>query len=153
MKKRTKNAFGIIELIIVVLFLGFFAVIAVPRLNLAAVSKNKAQTVAAKIVNDLRLARRLAISDAANNAAGFGLSMIGGPDYNGYEIKNLNTLVTQFSHSIDPEVSCKGGSNFEFGPLGNLKAGSGTELYVEAEGISLFISVTPATGTVKCTEN
>lgn len=153
MKLKNYNAFGIFEVIIILIFLGVFAVMAVPRLNIAAISKNKAQTTARKIVTDLRLTRRLAISDAANNASGFSLSMIGGPHYTGYEIINLNTLATVDSYNIEPAVSCKGFSNFEFGTLGNLKNGSGTELYVEVEGKSLIINIIPATGRVKCVEN
>jgi len=135
------------------MFLGIFAAIAVPRFNRAAVLKNKAETTARKIVADLRRTRRLAISDAANNTMGFSLSMIGGPNYTGYEIIDLNTSVTVDSHNIDPEVSCKGYSIFEFGPLGNLKEGSGTELYVDGGGKSFTINVIRATGMVKCSEN
>ena len=65
-----KAAFSLVELILIVAFIGIFAVIAVPRLNFAIISKQKADTVARKIVTDLRLTRRLAISDAANNTIG-----------------------------------------------------------------------------------
>lgn len=150
---KKDKAFSFVEVIIIVLFLGVFAAIAVPRLNRAAISKNKAQAVARKIVADLRLTRRLAISNAANNTMGFGISMVGGPYYTGYAIINLNTSVTVDSHNIDPAVSCNGYSNFEFGPLGNLKEGSGTELYVDGGGQSLTITIIPATGMIKCTKN
>ena len=155
MKLKNDKAFGIVEVIVIVIFLGIFAFIAVPRLNLAAISKNKAQTSAKKIVTDLRRTRRLAISNAATNTIGFELKMVGPVPYTSYEIENIDTHATIASHTLNSDVSIDTptGIRFMFGPLGNLKNGSGIELYVEVEGKSLFISIIPATGIVKCIEN
>jgi len=150
---RCKTAFTLAELILMVLFVGIFAVVAVPRLNFSAVSRNKADTATGKIVTDLRRTRRLAISDAANNTAGFALNMTGAGPYTGYEIKNLDTDATVDSHIIDSAISCTGGSTFEFGPLGNLLTGSDTQLTVSASGKTFTITITTATGMAKCTEN
>ena len=138
---------------VIVIFLGIIAMIAVPRLNFSATSKQKADTIARKIVTDLRRTRRLAISDAANNIAGFALNMTGGSPYSGCEIENLQTSGTVDSYAIDENISCTGGDTFQFGPLGNLKPGSDTQLAVSASGKIFTITITPATGTVKCTEN
>ena len=122
-KKYQKAAFSFVELIIIVLILGIFALIAVPRFNYALISKQKAETTARKIITDLRLTRRLAISDAANNVKGFELKMVG----NTFELENVNTHTTVSSFPIDSDVTviCPTGSRFIFGPLGNLKPGSG----------------------------
>ena len=82
-----KGAFTLVELILIVLFVGICAFIAVPRMNISAVSKQKADYLAGKIVTDLRRTRRLAISDAANNTDGFALNMTGSSPYTGYEIE------------------------------------------------------------------
>jgi Tfp pilus assembly protein FimT len=152
---RQKKAVTLIELVLIVLFLGIFAAIAVPRLNFSAILKQKADTIARKIVTDLRRARRLAISDAATNTDGFALNMTGSAPYSGYEIVNLNTstTITNGTFSIDSAISCTGGDEFQFGPLGNLKAGSDTQLTVEAERKTFTITIISATGTVKCVEN
>jgi len=154
-KKRT--AFSLVELIIIVMWVGILAAIAVPRLNFAIISKQKAEALTGKIITDLRLTRRLAISDAANNTIGFELKMVGSAPYAAYEIENCDTLETVASHTIysGVNVKCPGGSEsrFSFGPLGNLQAGSGTKLNVSAEGRSFKITVNPATGTVICVEN
>ncbi len=142
-----------VEAIIAALLVGIIAMITVPRLNFAAIPKQKAHCTARKIVTDLRRTRRLAISDAANNTEGFRLRMLGGPGYTAYEIVNLNTSVMVDSHTIDSDVSCTGGTTFDFGPLGNLKTGSGTELIVGAEGKHITITIITATGAVQCVDN
>jgi len=139
--------------VVIVVFLGIIAAIAVPRLNFSATSKQKADTIARKIVTDLRRTRSLAISDAANNTAGFALNMTASEPYISYEIENLDTSETVDSHTIDSDINCTGGAMFQFGPLGNLKVGSDTQLTVSASGKTFTISITAATGMVKCTEN
>jgi len=151
---QRKTAFSLVELFIVVMFLGILAVIAVPRLNFAIISKQKADTVARKMVTDLRRTRGLAISDAANNSKGYELKMVGSVPYNGYEIENMDTHETVDSHTTgNVTISCPTGHRFKFGPLGELKSGSGTELTVSAEGRSFTITIIPATGMIKCVEN
>ena len=149
--KYQRTAFTLVELIIIVTFLSIFAFIAVPRFNFALISKQKADALAHKIVTDLRLTRRLAISDAVNNDKGFELKMIA----NTFEIENVDTNATVSSYPIDSDVSvvCPTGSRFIFGPLGNLEPGSGTAINVSAEGKSFSITFIAATGTIKCVEN
>jgi type II secretory pathway pseudopilin PulG len=150
-----KKAFTIVELLLIVLFLGIFAVIAVPRLRFATLYGKQADTVARKIVTDLRRTRTLAISDAANNTYGFALNMTGSGPYTGYEIVNLkppSAIVD--SHIIDSDIiSCTGGAAFQFGPLGNLTTGIDSQLTVSAGGKSFIITVISATGAVKYQEN
>jgi len=150
---KTRSAYSLVELIIVVIFLGVLAALAVPRLNFSAVSKQKADTIAWKIVTDLRRTRYLAISNAAINTAGFALNMTGSTPYTGYQIQNLDTLETLDSQSIDSDINCTGGSRFKFGPLGNLLTGSDNRLTVSAAGKTFTLNITAATGMIKCTEN
>ena len=153
-KKRT--AFSLVELIIIVMWVGILAAIAVPRFNYAIISKQKADTVARKIVTDLRLTRRLAISDAANNTQGYKLQMVVPSPYASYKIIDCSpppTTVDSLTIDSDVSVTCPVQSNFIFGPLGNLKVGSGTEITVSAGGKSFTITFIAATGAVKCVEN
>ncbi|HPS54510.1 MAG TPA: prepilin-type N-terminal cleavage/methylation domain-containing protein [Sedimentisphaerales bacterium] len=150
---KGKKGFTLVELVMVVLFLGICAYVAVPRLSLAIIFKQKADSLAGKIVTDFRRTRRLAISDAANNTAGFALKMTGSSPYTGYKIENLNTAETVDSWTIDPSIACTGGDEFKFGTLGNLLTGSDTELSISADGRIFTINITAATGMVKCTEN
>jgi Tfp pilus assembly protein FimT len=150
---KTKNGYSLTELIIIVIFLGVLAAIVVPRFNFAIIAKQKADCLARKIVTDLRRARSLAISNAADNSDGFALYMTGPGPYTGYQIVDLNDLSEVDSYSIDSDVNCTGGSEFQFGYLGNLKTGSDTQLTVYAEGKTLTIDIVPATGMVKCSED
>ncbi len=146
---RNRAAFTVVELIVVVMLVGVMAAIAVPRFSFALITKQKAGTTARKIVTDLRRTRRLAISDAANNAKGFEMTMLGAS----YEIENLDTHATVDSHTIDSRVICTGGGKFTFGPLGNLTNSGSSDLIVAAGGRSYTITVTIATGAVRCVEN
>lgn len=148
---KKREAFTLVEVFIIVMFLGILAAIAVPRLNLAVIIAQKADTVAGKIVTGLRRARILAISNAADNTDGFALNMTGSEPYSGYEIVNLKTSTTILNgtFSIDSNISCTGGATFEFGPLGNLKDGSDTQLVITAAGKTFTITIISATGTIK----
>jgi len=152
---KNETGYSLVELIIIVIFVGIFAAIAVPRFNFAVISGQKADTVARKIVTDLRRTRTLAISDAASNTKGYELKMVGSVPYNRYEIENIDTHATVDSHTMDSgiTISCTDGHRFRFGPLGNLKSGSGSELIVSAGGKSYTVTIIPATGTVKCVED
>ena len=150
--RKSVQAYSLVELILVVLFVGIFAALAVPRINFAIIRKQKADTVARKIVTDLRRTRTLAISDAANNSKGFEFNMIDSEPYSGYEIENDDTGTVIDSHTIDSDVSCTGGKKFTFGPLGNLSGGD-TQIDVSAEGRSFTITITAPTGMVTCIEN
>jgi len=146
---KKKKAHTIVELIVIVAILGALAFIAIPRLRFAALYRKQADTVARKIVTDLRRTRRLAISDAATNTDGFALNIIGST----YQIVDGDeTPIPNGTFSIDPKITCSGGTSFQFGPLGNL-TGSDSQLIISAEGKIFTISITPATGMIQCTEN
>ena len=153
MVQSVKRAgFTLTEAILVVLFLGIFSAIAIPKLNQAVVSKYKAEAEAKKIVTCLRRVRGLAISSAVTNTDGFALKFLNNP-FTSYEIVNLNTAEVVDSYNIDPKVNITGTADqFEFGPLGNLTS-TYTQISVSAEGKSYTITIITATGMVKCTES
>jgi Tfp pilus assembly protein PilE len=148
-----RNGFSIVETLMVVVFIGILAFITVPKLNLAVISRYKADATAKKIVTDFRRVRGLAISNAANNTLGFSLRLLGPGPYTGYEIVNLDTAATVDSHTIDPQVAVTGTANeFDFGPLGNLTS-TYTQITVSAEGKTFTITIIRATGAIKCVES
>jgi Tfp pilus assembly protein FimT len=150
---KTRQGYSLVELVVIVLILAALAFVAVPRLQFGALHRQQADTVARKIATDLRLTRTLAITDAVTNTDGFALNMIGSSPFTGYQIVDLSDSSVIDSHTIDSVISCTGGGKFEFGPLGNLKDGSDTQLSVSAEEKTFTITVVTATGTVKLVEN
>ena len=149
---KLHKAYSLAELIIVILFIGILAAVSVPRIDFAIASKQKVDTVARRIVTDLRRTRNLAIADAANNSKGFEMQMTGSQPYSGYEIENLDTHEIVDSLTIDSNISCTGSLKFKFGPMGNLIT-SNSQLDVAAQGRSFTITIITATGMVKCVEN
>jgi len=148
---RNRTAFTLLELILMVSILGILLSIAVPRLKFDTLARYKADTVARKIVTDLRRTRSLAIGDAATNTDGYRLEFTGSSPYSNYRIVNEKTsgVVETFSISSGVSVTTSGGAIFKFGPLGNILQG-GTKITVSAEGRIFGITVVNATGTIKC---
>lgn len=151
--KHTRKAYTLAEMVIVSVIIGIMASIAIPRLNLAAIYKQTADTVARKLVTDLRRTRMMAIANASSNTSGYELKMLGSSPYSSYEINNLDTSATVDTHTVDSNIDCTGGSSFQFGPFGNLLGGSDTQLTVGSSGRSFTITITSATGMAKCVEN
>lgn len=142
-----RAGYSLAEVIIVVMILGAFALVAVPRLDLGAMYHQQAYTVAKTITTDLRRTRTLAIVNAANNTTGFSLRISG----SGYSILNDSNSATVDSQTIDSHITCAGDTQFLFGTLGSLRSGSGTSLTVSSQGKTYTISIISATGIVKCT--
>jgi type II secretory pathway pseudopilin PulG len=151
---RQKTAFTLVEVILVVLFLGIVAVIAIPRISYSGSSRQKADGVARKIITDLRRTRMLAISNAATNTTGFTLKMTGSAPYSGYQIVDDSNGTVVDSQTIDSRVSCicLATTQFGFGPLGNKRTG-GPFIRVSAQGRTYTITFTNATGMVRCTKS
>jgi Tfp pilus assembly protein FimT len=147
---KKKNAHTLVELIIIVVILAAMVFMAVPRLRFTAMYRKQADTVARKIVTDLRRTRQLAISNAATNPNGFALNRSGLT----YQIVDGNgTPIPNGTFTVDSKITLSGGTNFQFGPLGNLTVYDSNQLTVSANGKIFTISITPATGMTQCAEN
>lgn len=142
------GAHTLLEVITVVLIISVLTCIAVPRLNLAALSGARVDHTIRRIATDFRRARSQAILEAARNPVGYGLVMSGAGHCRGYRIINLLDGAVIAEHALPAGVQCRGGQRFEFGPLGNLRAASGTQLTVFTEGKTYSLRLVPATGAV-----
>lgn len=148
---KKRNGHTLIEVIVIVVILGALAFVAIPTLRYSVLYRKQVDAAARRIVTDLRRARRLAICEAATNTDGFALNRSG----SSFAIVDLSddTTVPNSTFSLDAHISCLGGTSFRFGPLGNLKTDSDSQLTVSSQGKSFIIDIIPATGIVKCAEN
>jgi len=145
----TRAGHTLIECITVVLIVSVLALIAVPRLNLGAVWGAHTDAAARRLATDLRRTRMHAIAHAADKPTGFALVISGAGPYGGYQIIDLHNSALIASCNFPVDVRCSGGRRFEFGPLGNLKEGSDTQVRVTSESRACRLQVVPATGMVK----
>ncbi|MBN1506212.1 MAG: type II secretion system protein [Sedimentisphaerales bacterium] len=139
----------LVECITVVLILSILALVAVPRLPLGAVWGARTDATIRQLATDLRRTRMQAIAEAVGKPAGFALVMTGASPYRSYQIVDLEDSAAVADRDIAPDVQCTGGQRFEFGPLGNLKEGSDTQLRISSERRAYQLQITPATGTVR----
>lgn len=153
MIKANSKGFSLVELIIAVVFVSVLAAIAVPRMNFSLTTAKGAEALAKKIATDLRRTRQLAISQAATNTAGYQLRFNGSSPYSSYDIVNLKSSSVVDSFDIDSDISCSSGSNFRFGPMGNLLSGSDNTIVITGSSVTVTVTVTSATGMVKCTQS
>jgi type II secretory pathway pseudopilin PulG len=140
----------LVEVIVIVSLLAILAVVAIPRLQWGAVTNTTAEATARKLLTDLRRARSHAILHAANIPEGCALRMTGSSPYDRYEIVELDGSRVIDEHELSTAVRCTGGRLFEFGPLGQLKDGSDTQLAVSGDGKTFTVTVVPSTGMVTC---
>jgi Tfp pilus assembly protein FimT len=147
---KKRNAHTLVELIIIVVILAAMVFIAVPRLRFAALYRKQADTVARKIVTDLRRTRQLAIANAATDPNGYALNR---SDSSFQIVDGSGAPIPNGSFTVDSKITLSGGTNFQFGPLGNLTVYDSNQLTVSANGKFFTISITPATGMIQCSEN
>jgi len=149
---KPKDAFSLIELVLVAALLGVIAMIAIPRIGGGAADRLAATTTAREIASDMRLARSLAIANAGTNPLGYAVQMTGGSPYSGYRIVNLTTSATVSTKTVAAAVVCTGDGEFRFSALGSLSGGSGTALSVSADGRQYALTLAPATASVTIQE-
>lgn len=149
-----KNGFTLIEAVLVVLILGVMTAVALPRLQFAAIHQSEARGEAQRLVADLRRVRSMALRDAATNSKGYEVVMDNAGVTAGYSVDDLDSHDTLDTHTFKGNVTVTAGTDkYDFGPLGNLTKGQGTEITVASDGVSLTISFVATTGAVILTEN
>jgi prepilin-type N-terminal cleavage/methylation domain-containing protein len=148
---KSHRGYTLVELIVVVTITAAMAVVAIPRFSFRLVSRTKAEASAYKLIADLRLARSMAIRDAATNDKGYEVDLASTT----YTIVNTKTNTTVASHTFTSGVTVAwvGSSKFVFEPLGDLKSGSGTQITLSAGGRTCTLTFVPATGDIKCAKS
>jgi len=147
--RRAGAGVTLIELLAVVVVLGLVAAIALPRLANADLWMAKGEAGVRKVVATARLARRMAIENAATNASGYTLICTQGT----YRILNMSNL------TYGEEISLADGWQFDrsdyvvaFTPYGGaIKGGGLSDNMIIGNGEKQWaVHFEPATGHVWC---
>lgn len=140
-----KKGFTLVEAMIVIALLGIVTAIALPRYGSGTITRFRLENEARRIQSDLRLTRRLAIT----NGADYILKVY--PAANEYKIyagsiADVNQVGE--ARTIKPEITASGDDEFTFESLGNADAASGTILSLTTGSQQYDVTVTIATGRV-----
>ena len=145
-----RKGFTLIELVLIVALLAILIGIAIPRLGWDAMGKVHVDTVAKQFSGHLKLARSLAIANSSTNASGYKVVFAAG--FTSYRLVNVETAADVKGPINMPQgVTSSGDSEFQFTPLGELTAGSGTlTVQFSKTGDNATVSVTQI-GRIKIT--
>ena len=141
---RGKSGFTLIELLFAVLVLGIVTGIALFRPGFDFTIKSKARTTAQRLVSDLRLTRRLAITNSEQH------TLIVYPSEDEYKIFDSGNSQVGDTRTIDSDTTLSGDTEFVFESLGNISRGS--SLLVSVGANQYNISIVSATGMVSMQE-
>ena len=154
MKRRANTiraGFTLMELVMVVAVLSILTAIAIPRIGWGTMGGVQAETTAREFSGHLRLARSLAISNAASNSDGYKVEIHTVQKY--FRIKNeaTNTIV-KGPITIPEGVTADAPSSmyrFHFTPLGKLQSGTTKTVQFTKSGKTVVVTVTPI-GRITC---
>jgi len=137
-----KQSYSLIEILFVVVAMAILAAIAIPRLSVSFSVRMKVRTAAQRLVSDLRLTRRLAITNNENYKLSVNSST------NQYSIYDSGETQSGVTRSIDSDITISANKDFIFESLGNAAASSDTSISFSADGNQWDITATVATGMV-----
>jgi len=138
-----KKGYTLIETIFVVVVIAVLAAMALPRLTGSFNDKMKVKTAAHKLVSDLRLTRRLAVTRHEDYRLSVDSS---GNEYAIYDASNSQVGEIR---SIDSDVTISADKDFIFELLGNADVASDTSVSLSNGGNQADITVTIATGMIQ----
>jgi prepilin-type N-terminal cleavage/methylation domain-containing protein len=135
---RKRSGFTLVELLIVIVLIGIFAAIAIPRFT---TNQRTAYTMVRKIVSDLRYTRSLAISSGERYYLHF-TNLVDGSyrQYDIYKISSPSNIHIGDTRFIPANVRCTvitepADDKFTFNYLGECNNGNGTDRIELNDGI------------------
>ena len=144
-ERKQRPGLTLVELLFVVLVLGIITAVSMFRPGFDFTSKSKVRIAAQRLVSDLRLTRRLAITNHEN----YKLTVY--PDACEYKIFDASNTQARYTRELDSGITLTGDTDFIFASLGNASSGSSLSVAI---GVNQYdISVVSATGMVSMQEH
>jgi len=137
-----RNSYSSVEVLFVIVVIAVLAAVAIPRLSVPFTVKMRVKTAAQKLISDLRLTRRLAITNNENYRLSIDSS---NKEYAIYDSVNSQQGLTKV---IDSAITVSADKDFIFEHLGNASALSDISVSFSAQGNQADISVVIATGRI-----
>lgn len=137
-----KIGYTLIEILFVVIVLAILAGIVIPRLGFEFTIKMKVKTAAQRLISDLRLTRRLAVTNNENYRLDVDSTI---KEYRIYDSGDTQVGATR---SIDSNITISADKDFIFESLGNASVSSDISISLSAGGNQADIAVTTATGMI-----
>ena len=148
MKEERKKGYTIIGIILTIAIISILAAMVVPRFDRGFITKLNIYNTTHRLVADLRLTRRLAITKARNYVLEF---FDNWTKYKIYEEARGPGGVEE--KTIPPEVTCSGTNKFTFTKLGTLDSLVNGSLSLSGDTFHYSITVYRTTGRAKLEEN
>ena len=144
MRKEREKGYTIVGVILTVIIISILAAMIIPRFNRGYITKLNVYNTTHRLVLDLRLTRRLAITKAKNYVLEFF------NNYTKYKIyEEISGPGGADEKTIPPEVSCSGTNKFTFTKLGTLDSTVNGTLSLSADSYQGDITVYKTTGRAK----
>jgi len=135
-----KSSYTLIELLFVIIVLGILSAIAIPRFSGDYIIKTRVKTAARTLLSDLRLVRRLSVTNNQN----YRLSVDSAAKQ--YSIYDASDIQVGHTRDIYSNVIVSADKDFIFEPLGNLLLSSDTGISLSADTNQADVSLVVSTG-------
>jgi Tfp pilus assembly protein FimT len=144
-----RSGFTLVEAMVIIAVIGIITAISLPRFDVPLTTRLRVENEARRIQSDLRLARRLAIT---NNDDYILRAYASSNEYKIFKGSVATGNQVGETRVVPWQIAVSGDNRFTFESLGNAASTSGTSLSLTSGSYQYDITITIATGRVSIAE-